>query len=424
LKVDATKLGPLLRHTSLTHGLNPLGSLINDIVNSNREKFDRFAYSIINKLDSALQNDILSVKCKKMRAANLTSERISDITDGHNAIFLKGGSAYHAYDRELAKSAPRTHDFDFTICCESIDDVHSSQLQDFFWTAVHESEQYLELDTLPFVKIERTVSRRECHHRNEKTILTGPADSRGVRSFGGPSDYLALTILSNPKKQYANYRVNVFLPKGREGSGLSMYHLVEFIFTTSATESDYAGVIYRVERPHFSIPLLDVTSLVRYSIYAMLNRGLDKRLWRKARQDYARIVHFIDSVQATSSMREVVDSHWWRTAVSTFHFVSLHLPHCSADGYNSIDVGDAYFAANFKFVETNNLNWWVLNEIGFEREAIPFKADSLPTIPSLLPPSSSLCYTRTPKFWVISSIREPYTAPLPGAQESCYDFYS
>ena len=418
---------PLQRLTTLTHGSGP-NSKINDEINLNREKWDRFAYGIINKLDEAInrKKNPLPVSCNKMKAAILSSSGVSECAERRNAIFVKGGAAYYAHDDEseigyplLSDRAPRTHDYDFTICCKSVANITDQCIRDFFWTAVHEHEPDLDLlHSSKFLKID--VNNVHKHHHSHETVVFGGLDPT---SPAGPSDFLTLTHFSstNFMQKFVNYRVNVCLPSHTPGRH-SVYHICEFIFTESPTEFDYANTIHLIQKPLYTMPILDMVSLLKYSIYAMAMRGLDKKKWRKARQDYARIVNFIDIVKSRRNVQTIVFSRAWKHATETFKFLSENLLHCTEDGFESKQSGDHFFNDNFSCVNSKHLVWYVLKEIGFEREAKPYETKVF-LVPSLGSPSVTLSaegnhdedeekvwkgsdkfhYTKTASFWVVSS---------------------
>ena len=427
---------PLRRLSTFTHGANPFGSEINDEINHDRQKWDRFAYSILNELDEAISRttDPLPIKCRKMKAANLTNSGVSECSVKHNAIFVKGGAAYYAYGDKndtkcprLSNLAPRTHDYDFTICCEAISDVGHAQIQDFFWTAIKQHECLLDLGNSKFVRIDKNIARKEYYHPGEKTILSGPdPQSPNGRVFGGPSDYLTLTTFTSTIRKFTNYRINAFLPTRRTPNGeyrLSVHHIVEFIFTAAATEYDYADTIYRLDRgPHYVIPVLDIVSLLKYSIYAMAMRGLDSKRWRKARQDYARISSFIEIVKNRHDLSKIVKSKAWSAAVEIFQFLSENLPHCSEDGFTSVSSGDTFFDEYFTCVDAKNLVWYVLNEIGFLKEAQAYETSEFPSSLSdiHLRFNCRFHYAKTKKFWVISSNAESSLFDVMGTSNVSY----
>jgi hypothetical protein len=137
----------------------------------------------------------------------------------------------------------------------------------------------------------------------------------------------------------------------------------------------------------------------------MAMRGLDSRRWRKARQDYARIVNFIDIVNNKKCMQSIISSSAWKDAVEVFQFLSLHLPHCSEDGFRSAPSGKTFFTDNFSCMDAKNLVWYVLNEIDFLRESQPYETRPYhPTLPSdqVKGHSTLMHYTKTKVFWVLS----------------------
>jgi hypothetical protein len=352
-----------------------------------------------------------------------------------NAMFVKGGAAYFAYDGyaktteehslEMSDMAPRTHDYDFTICVNSIEGLSERRIADFFWTAVKSCEHMLDLSS--FVRIDKFTARSEYFlPLRERTILDGPSlDPEVERCPGGPSDYLTLTVFSNPKKKYINYRINAFLPHPSDITRISPYHIVEFIFTSSDTEFVHVESLNRIEivtclgkdkeesadtsmmkdadedsttelsvavnaTPFidnnqispvicYYIPVIDITSLLSYSIYAMLMRGFSKKTWRKTRQDYARIRSLINIINSIPQLSNIVDISKWAHRAKLFTKISQELKYCTDEvivGYDETATSDEYFTQNFKDIDASNLIWYALSEIGFDEEAKPYDVTS------------------------------------------------
>lgn len=357
------------RLTTANYGPCPEASIMNNAINFNRRRWDTFAFALLDCLEE--QSELLDIKIKKC-GSKILLENGSIDGGARKAVFLKGGAAYFAYNDflrgSLVNDAPRTHDYDFTICVESLSSVDDIKLREFFWTQIRNLEYILDLDKSGFVKIDT----------NRTQVFDDP---REEICEGGSSEYLALTTLSDAYLKFTNYRINVFLPTHQNNAQIEVYggatrneshHIVEFIFTSA--DIDYQHVQHiNIFHPRpslfstnyalpYNIRVLDIISLMRYSIYAMVVRGLHPTKWLKARQDYARIIKFIPIVKSSLSLRSLLDSVAWKVTLDAFFKLSAHFSHCTAPvrpemKYQDFNLFDRRLCDD------------VLQQIGFANEA-------------------------------------------------------
>ena len=305
-----------------------------DIMNKGKQQFDEFIglliYLFVDKY-----GDLLRRKKNVMVLKNRSHSY-------GPCLFITGGLAYRYYNLLIMNEnnvIPPSTDYDITFCLEKlpIPEQKIENIIDIILIAINEYISQL----YPIIKVILDVYA--------KNITPADFKKANFTTFSNIiNDKIMLVIYKFPPVNTFTLKISFFTKDNQE------IKFIDILF--SAEDSDYNKIkelrlinvpIY----PDLYLPVPDIDSLLKISLYSLINRGVNVQHYNKCFKDFLRIYQLLYNLSKVAPINYPILGYTPDKYDKLFKYIISIVPHCSI----IIDETDKKQLKNF-FDKINIIN--------------------------------------------------------------------
>ena len=261
-------------------------SIFNEAINSERRLWEIIMSELVENVVGILGDNIKSAECTVIDFRN--PQNIVTEISNKPLVYYLGGSGYASYNRvitengggDIFKYAPRTHDWDTSFVLKSrnleiMNNIKTSLLQ-------YCRNNYDRINANNYIEdVFEQINLKPALENKEVLVgLIGPAGR----------EYIEITLLNT--KKYQNYRINLVK---KVNDTYEKNHICEFVFWFRKPMQDISStvkLIYNDATYYLPKPI----DLLKSNLISLMNRSINPTRMAKCRQDYLRIVNFIENI--------------------------------------------------------------------------------------------------------------------------------